>query len=135
MTENEIKLVKSSWAHFRHVRPEVIADAFYSKLFLDNPSVRKMFPNDMTEQNVKVVTMFNLIVARLDRFHELIDTVRHLAVRHKGYGVKEGHYKLVGDALLWTLKQGLDDDWNDEVEAAWKKCYTILSETMIEAAK
>jgi hemoglobin-like flavoprotein len=28
-------------------------------------------------------------------------------LRHTGYGVKPDHYRLVGNALLWTLEKGL----------------------------
>lgn len=135
MTKQQIKLVKNSWALFRDIKPEVVADAFYSKLFLDNPSLRKMFPTDMQEQYKKVMVMFNIVVARLDRFDELTADVTALGVRHKGYGVKVEHYKMIGDALLWTLKNGLGNDWNEDVEKAWGKCYTILSDTMINAMK
>lgn len=135
MTKHQIKLVKTSWGHFRNINPEVVADAFYSKLFLDHPNLQKMFPKDMKEQYKKVVYIFNIVVARLDRFDELTADVVALGVRHKGYGVKVQHYKMVGDALLWTLENGLGSDWNEEVGEAWRTCYTILSDTMIKAMK
>jgi hemoglobin-like flavoprotein len=36
----------------------------------------------------------------------------------------------VADALLWTLSQGLGDDFTPEVEQAWVEVYTVLAETM-----
>ena len=65
---------------------------------------------------------------------ELTEDIKQLAIRHVAYGVKITHYKFVGEALLWTLEQGLGKDWNEEVESAWTACYTTLSETMIKAA-
>ena len=135
MTKQQIKLVKTSWSHFRNINPDVVADAFYSKLFLDHPHLQKMFPKDMKEQYKKVVYIFNIVVARLDRFDELTADVVAVGGRHKGYGVKVEHYKMVGDALLWTLENGLGSDWNEEVGEAWSTCYTILSDTMIKAMK
>jgi hemoglobin-like flavoprotein len=134
MTQQEIKLVKSSWAHFRHLKAETIADVFYSKLFLDDPSLRKMFPPNMESQYEKLILTLNIVVARLDKLDELTADVIALAVRHKEYGVTPEHYKMVGDALLWTLEKGLGDDWNADTEAAWTTCYTLLAETMINAA-
>lgn len=78
--------------------------------------------------------MLNVIVGRLDRLNELTDHIRDLAIRHVGYGVKAEHYRLIGDALLWMLEQGLGKDWNAEVKEAWKRCYAVLSNTMIDAA-
>jgi hemoglobin-like flavoprotein len=135
MTEQEIKLIKTSWAHFRRVKPEVVADAFYSKLFLDNPSLRKMFPTDMEGQYEKLMSMLNTLVARLDKLDELTADIKEMGVRHKAYGVKPAQYKMVGDALLWTLESGLGNDWNEATEKAWRKTYKILSDTMINANK
>jgi hemoglobin-like flavoprotein len=135
MTAQEIKLIKTSWAHFRRVKPEVVADAFYSKLFLDNPSLRKLFPADMEAQYEKFVLMLNTVVARLDNFDTLKSEITAMGVRHKAYKVKPSHYKVVGEALIWTLKSGLSNDWNEETEKAWLKIYTILSNTMITATK
>ena len=57
-----------------------------------------------------------------------------LAKRHVAYGVEPSHYLVVGNALIWTLEQGLGENWNEEVRDAWVKCYTTLSNAMIEAA-
>lgn len=115
--------------------PAVVGDAFYSKLFSHNQSLRKMFPNNMNLQYQKLMNMISTIIARLDRPGELTDELNAMANRHVQYGVRPGHYKLVGDALLWTLKQGLGNDWTPEAEAAWTKCYALLSETMILVSK
>jgi hemoglobin-like flavoprotein len=85
-------------------------------------------------QSKKLVDMLSMIVGRLDNLEELTQEIRQLAIRHVSYGVKAAHYKLIGAALLWTLEQGLGRDWNDQVKEAWEACYTILSNTMINAA-
>ena len=133
MTTHEIALVKKSWNSFRGIDPAVIGDLFYTKLFWENPGLRKMFPEKMDEQYKKLVDMLNIIVARLERMDELTNEIAEMAKRHEGYGVKPEHYTLVGKALLWTLKKGLADEWNEELKQAWIKCYTILSGTMLSA--
>jgi nitric oxide dioxygenase len=67
----------------------------------------------------------------LDR---IIEEIQKLAARHVQYGVHPDHYAPVGQALLWTLEKGLGKSWNKEAEAAWIKCYTILSAAMIGAS-
>jgi hemoglobin-like flavoprotein len=78
--------------------------------------------------------MLSVIVGRLDRLEELTEEIKQLAIRHVQYGVKEQHYKAVGSALLWTLRQGLGNDWNEKVNEAWTTCFQILSEIMINAS-
>jgi nitric oxide dioxygenase len=41
----------------------------------------------------------------------------------------------VGEALLWTLGQGLGDAFTPDVEKAWASVYGVLSGVMIEASK
>ncbi len=131
MTEKEIKLIKTSWGHFRRVKPEIVADTFYTKLFIDNPSLRNMFPTDMQGQYEKFMLMLNIIVARLDKFDDLIADLTAMGERHKTYNVKPEHYKMVGEALIWTLKNGLSNDWNEATEQAWLKWYKIISNCMV----
>ena len=133
MTTEEIALVKNSWKTLREVKPEIIGDVFYTKLFLESPELKPMFSSSMDKQAKKLITMLNVIIARLDRLDELTDDIRKLAVRHDGYGIRPAHYDLVGAALLWTLKTAMGLDWTDAVEKAWVKCYTTLSGAMISA--
>jgi hemoglobin-like flavoprotein len=55
MTNEQIKIVKQSWRIFRSIDPAIVGDLFYSKLFADNPQVKKMFPKNMEEQYKKLV--------------------------------------------------------------------------------
>jgi len=127
-------LVKSSWGPFRRIDPKLVGDVFYSKLFMEHPGLRRLFPKDMDEQYQKLLAMVNLIVGRLNQLDKLTDDISSMARRHVSYGVKAEHYAAVGNALLWTLEQGMGKDWIPEVQQAWMSCYTILSDTMINAS-
>jgi hemoglobin-like flavoprotein len=67
-----------------------------------------------------------------------LDTIRSavkdLGRRHEGYGVKEEHYESVGAALLWTLGQGLGEEFTPEVEQAWAETYGTLTALMKDGA-
>jgi len=115
----QILLVKKTWRMLRGIDPSIVTGAFYTKLFSDHPGLRKMFPKDMEPQYVKLMDMLNAIVAMLDKLDELTDEIAAMAERHIGYGVKNNHYKHVGDALLHTIEKGLGNDWNPAVKAAW----------------
>jgi hemoglobin-like flavoprotein len=135
MKEAEIKLVKSSWRLLKSIDPALIGDVFYSKLFMEAPSVRKLFPKDMVGQQVKLIDMLNFIVHNIDNLDKLTNDITAMAIRHEGYGAKPIHYQKVGEALLWTLKKGLGHDWNNETEKAWQACYNLLADTMVRILK
>ncbi len=134
MTTEEIILIKRTWKLFRDIDPAVVGDTFYSKLFLDNPSIRKMFPKDMNQQYQKIIDMLSTVVARLDHLEDLSGEIASMGQRHVSYGVKPAQYQKVGEALLWTLEQGLGKDFTPEVKDAWAKCYTTLATAMINGS-
>ena len=57
-------------------------------------------------------------------------TLHGLGRRHRGYGVEDRHYATVGEALIWTLGQGLGPAFTDEARDAWLAAYTLLAGVM-----
>ena len=133
MTPDQIDLVRTSWDQVKPIR-EQAATLFYERLFTLDPSLESLFKGDMKAQGVKLMTMIQTAVNGLVDLESIVPAVRALGERHVGYGVKAAHYDTVGEALIWTLAQGLGDAFTDDVRAAWVETYTLLSTTMIEAA-
>ncbi|TAJ34369.1 MAG: hemin receptor [Reyranella sp.] len=132
MTPQQIDLVQTS---FKKVVPiaATAADLFYDRLFEIAPDVRPMFPQDMKEQKVKLMSMLGTAVGSLHKLDTILPAVKALGERHKGYGVTAAHYAPVGAALLWTLEKGLGSDFTPEVKAAWTETYTALAGVMTGA--
>jgi hemoglobin-like flavoprotein len=133
MTPQQKMLVQSS---FEMVAPisDQAAELFYGKLFSLDPELQKLFKSDMKEQGAKLMRMIGMAVNGLDRLDELVPVVEDLGRRHVDYGVKDGDYDTVGAALIWTLEQGLGEKFTPEVREAWTVVYTILADTMKNAA-
>ena len=53
------------------------------------------------------------------------------AARHVGYGVQTHHYRAVGEALIGALAAHLDAEWDDALEAAWRRAYNLVAEVMM----
>jgi hemoglobin-like flavoprotein len=133
MTPAEISLVKDS---FRQVVPigEQAAALFYARLFELDPSLRALFRGDMSEQGRKLMTMLATAVVSLEQIDRLLPALRQLGSRHANYGVRDEHYATVGTALLWTLEKGLGAAFTRDVREAWMKTYTLIAQTMMDAA-
>ena len=133
MTPDSQRLVRESFAKVAPIAPAAAA-MFYDRLFVLDPSLRPLFKGDMDEQGRKLMTMIGTAVANLHRLDAIVPAVQDLGRRHAGYGVRPSHYDTVASALLWTLEQGLGDDFTPATRQAWIECYTVLAGTMQEAA-
>jgi hemoglobin-like flavoprotein len=134
MTPKQIELVKASFAEVAPIQ-EAAAALFYGRLFELDPNLRPLFKSDLKDQGRKLMSMLAGAVAGLELPERLIPTLRALAQRHVGYGVREEHYAVVGAALIWTLKQGLGGRFTDDVRQAWESAYALVASTMQDAAR
>jgi len=133
MTPEQVNQVQAS---FIKVVPIVdrAAALFYRRLFEIAPETRALFRGDMDTQGRKLMSSLAMVVNSLDDFNPIVPVARDLAKRHVAIGVTPEHYSLVGSALLWTLEQGLVDEFTPAVRAAWKAAYSGLSGVMIKSA-
>lgn len=134
MTPQQIALIKQSFAKVAPIAEDAAA-LFYGRLFEIAPDVRPLFKGDMKEQGRKLMATIGLAVASLEKLPELVPVVQDLGRRHAAYGVTDEHYNVVADALLWTLEKGLGNGFTAEVKDAWVAVYTVLADTMKQAAR
>ncbi|GAB4014408.1 globin family protein [Spirosoma koreense] len=135
MTSHQTQLVQNTFGMVAALPVETVGSLFYDQLFSIAPEVRPLFSRTTTpEQSRKLLVMLAYVVARLDNPDSLVADLTKLAQRHIRYGVKERHYDLVGEALLWTLEQGLGNAWTEETKNAWVACYTLLATIMLRSS-
>ena len=133
MTPEQVNLVQQSFAKVAPIS-ERAAELFYDRLFEVAPTVRAMFPADMTEQRKKLMGTLAVVVNGLSNLSAVLPAASALAKRHVSYGAKPEHYPVVGGVLLWTLEKGLGEAWTSDVAEAWTAAYGTLSGYMISEA-
>jgi hemoglobin-like flavoprotein len=134
MTPTDIDLIRASWSGVEPIA-DAAAGLFYGRLFELDPAIERLFRRtDMAAQRKILMQTLTVVVKSLDRLDQIVPAVQALGRRHAGYGVREAHYATVGDALLWTLEQGLGEAFTPPVRAAWAEAYGILASVMIAAA-
>ncbi|WP_437734882.1 globin family protein [Sorangium sp. So ce1335] len=133
LSPRTIELVQASWAKVMPIS-DAAAALFYERLFTLDPSVRPLFKNDIAEQKKKLMQTLSVAVDGLNNLPKLVPVLQSLGVRHQGYMVAEHHYDVVGEALLWTLREGLGDGFTREVETAWTEVYGVVADVMKKAA-
>ncbi len=113
---------------------ETIIDRFYDNLFATAPSVRPLFPDDMTQQKRHLLSAVSLVVKHADRLDELTGALMDMGERHVRYGAQEAHYPVVRDVMLMTLAEVAGDAWTPEFEGAWRRALDRVAQTMLEGA-
>ena len=108
----------------------VTADLFYDRLFEIAPETRSLFPDDLTAQKKKFITMLATVVANLPEFKRIALIVDDLGVRHATYGVVAKHYAPFGIALMEALEESLGVEFTPPVKSAWAEAYMILADAM-----
>lgn len=117
---------------------EPVADAatayFYAMLFVQHPHLRELFPASMDSQRDRLFRAILTAARLIDEPDLLTEYLSHLGRGHRKYGTAPEHYPAVGECLLAALAQYTPRSWDDEVEGAWVRAYTSISQTMIDAA-
>lgn len=131
LSAHQITLVQTSFSKVSPIA-DTVASLFYSRLFKLDPSLESMFKGDIREQGRKLMQLLAFAVKSLDSLESLVPHVKALGQRHLNYGVSQAHYHTVGSALLWTLQQGLGEEFTPEVEGAWLTVYTLLVDVATE---
>ncbi len=135
MKAEQILVVRQTWAQVMPIG-DAAATLFYQRLFEIDPSIHALFHKvDMPAQRRRLLDAVGFVVERLDSPETLAPVLADLGRRHDGYGVKRVHYETVGEALLWTLEQGLGDAWTPTARAAWHAAYSMISGIMQRAAE
>ena len=134
MTPEQIAHVQTSWAAVVPIADQA-ADLFYDRLFTIDPKLRPLFPDDLSEQKKKLMSMIGRVVSALRNVDSVVPAIQDLGRRHAGYGVTDADYGTVATALLWTLEQGLGPAFTPQVKESWVAAYTLLSSVMMAAAR
>lgn len=146
LSADEKQMIVSS---YRLIVPiaETVGDLFYMRLFETQPQYRVLFPDDMTKQKRKLMTMLAFIAKCLDWTEEqwrqniqpdddLFLVVLALGRRHHVlYKIPDDAYGPVRESLLWALEQGLGQAFTEERRRAWKKLYNVVATSMQLGAK
>lgn len=112
-----------------------ITKTFYQNMFEKNPEVKPLF--NMDKQNSgeqpKALAMAILAAAQnIDNLPAIMPVVNKIAEIHCNASVKADHYPIVGNHLLFAIKEVLGDAATDEIIDAWGKAYQIIAEIFID---
>jgi hemoglobin-like flavoprotein len=113
---------------------ERFARVFYRRLFGLDPALPPLFTTEMRTQGAKLVDMLDQLIAAADAPSRIRSEIEDLGRRHAEYGVRPGHYALVGAALTGTFAEILGDDCDEHALRGLVTLYGAVSAVMLEGA-
>ncbi|MDT0389224.1 globin domain-containing protein [Streptomyces dubilierae] len=126
-------LVRRAMAEVTPVADKVTS-YFYALLFVRHPDLRSLFPAAMDTQRDRLLRALLTAAEHIDNTDVLVDYLQNLGRGHRKYGTRPEHYPAVGECLIGALSKYAAGVWNEEMEAAWVRTYTTISQIMIDAA-
>ncbi|MFF5570993.1 globin domain-containing protein [Streptomyces luteogriseus] len=126
-------LIRRAMAEVAPVSDKVTS-YFYALLFVRHPDLRSLFPAAMDTQRDRLLRALLTAAEHIDNKDVLVDYLQNLGRGHRKYGTRAEHYPAVGECLIGALSKYAAGVWSPEMEAAWVRAYTTISQVMIDAA-
>jgi NAD(P)H-flavin reductase/hemoglobin-like flavoprotein len=131
--EINARLIKETFTHVEQNAQHAM-NYFYSRLFVQHPQIRAMFPLALDEHVQLVFATLARLVWSMDSPAALDCQVARLGRDHRKYGVKDEHCQAFFDALLATVRHFTGHFWTPEAQAAWETALDHVSACMQAAA-
>lgn len=131
LDHKDISLMKRSWEQVIYY-PESLG-FFYDTLFELAPELKSHFPADLKVQREKLSYAIGFIVSNLDRIDQIRDTIEDIGRAHNGMGLKPEAYQHFINALVFTIKNELGEDYKEEIGQAWNRTLSYVISIMVNA--
>lgn len=117
-------------------REAMVTSRFYPLLFKRYPQVEPLFSkNDPERQQQMLQESLLAVLENLEDGEWLSETLGNLGAGHVDYEVTEEMYGWVGECLIDTLAEILEDQWTPEHQQAWSDALNAVSGLMIAGAR
>jgi nitric oxide dioxygenase len=117
---------------------EKITTIFYKNLFRQHPELLNLFnqTNQKLKQQQKALAETVIGAAmHLNNLQAIAPVITRIAHKHRSIGVKPDHYPIVGENLLFAIKEVLRDQATPPILDAWAEVYDFLAEQFIQIEK
>lgn len=117
MTREQIKLIRTTWAAVARLEVQTVGAIFFERLFRIAPELEEHFFSTAPRHTLKFTDLLTDFTDALDTLTESEHEV--LPFEYASCNPTRQQCLIVGNALLWTLENGLQQGWTDAVEEAW----------------
>ncbi|OBY26479.1 globin domain-containing protein [Leisingera sp. JC1] len=109
---------------------DAFVPAFYAKFFAACPDIRGLFPEDLTQQEEKLLASLTHIAEALDDSERLDAILKLQGEKHRKLEVSDDHFDGFINSFTGALSDTLGPDWNRETHKAWAGFLTEVAVKM-----
>jgi hemoglobin-like flavoprotein len=119
-----------------------VGQIFYSRLFETAPELQELFSNAFGQDGNKAQVITEVVNSHLRSLLSksvtnsrvtISPAMRELGRRHEKYGVTSAHFTKMKEALIWTLRLRLGDDFPADLEEVWRSAFDDIALMMQQA--
>lgn len=132
-SKSTIEIVKSTAPVLKEYG-EQITKVFYKKLFETHPDLRNLFNMTNQVKGTQPKVLANAIIqyaTYIETPEVLLQAVNSIAHKHSSLSITPEMYPIVGETLLWAIKEVLGDAATPDIIGAWAEAYGELAEIFI----
>ncbi len=133
LSEKTISIIKST-AHLLKEQGETLTRHFYKRMFAHNPEVIPFFNPVHQMLGVQQKALAEAIcayAANIDNLEVLSNAVELIAQKHSSLQIRPEHYPIVGENLVFSIREVLGEVASSEVIEAWSEAYEFLAGILI----
>ncbi|NCU17809.1 NO-inducible flavohemoprotein [Pallidibacillus pasinlerensis] len=134
LSEKTIEIVKSTAPVVKEYGTK-ITKVFYKKMLGENPELLNYFNHVNQKVGSQPTALANSIIAaaeNIDNLEAIIGPVKTIAHKHRALSIRPEHYPIVGENLLYAIKEVLGDAATDEILKAWEEAYGEIANVFIQ---
>lgn len=133
LNEKTIALIKSTIPLLQE-QGELLTQHFYKRMFSCNPEVLPFFNSAHQISGMQQKALAEAIcayAANIDNLSALGSAVELIAQKHSSLQIKPEHYPIIGENLLFSIREVLGKSACNQVIKAWKEAYGLLAGILI----
>ncbi len=134
MDSSALSRIEQSFQAIAPRGPELV-DRFYALLFARHPSVRQLFPQDMSAQKQKLLASLKLVIQNIRAPEKLREPLLQMGARHANYGAQPAHYPAVRDTLIEVLAELAGPAWTPQHQQDWTDALNLVATVMLEGQR
>lgn len=137
LTEREIQTIRDTVPLLKE-KGQTITKIFYKRLFEVHPELKNVFNQTNQKKGLQSSALAMAVLAAAENIEDLtpiVPAIMPVVYKHCALQVQPEHYPIVGENLIWAIKEvtGLTDD--SKIIQTWIKAYQAIADAFIDLEK